>query len=673
MPQDNSTPDLSQQFLRFIQTQAVQRRGDEQLPQTLADWNDRQSELRKALQESWGEFPADPCPLEPRVLGELPRDGYRVQKLVFQTLPGIWMPANAYVPDGPGRRPAVLCVHGHWRMAKQDPVVQSRCIGLAKLGFFVLVVDAFGAGERGLQTALGEYHGEMVAATLWPTGLALAGLQVYENMRAVDYLQSRAEVDPDQIGITGASGGGNQSMYAGAIDERIKCVVPVCSVGTYQAYLGAACCMCEVTPKAAAYTEEWGVLSLVAPRALMVVSATRDAFQFSVGEAEKSLAKARHVFELQGVEDRLKHAVFESGHAYNQPMREAMYGWMTLHLKGMGDGSPVAEPEFATEDPETLRCFPGETRPTGFIALPQFAATEGRRLLATRMTPTHVEHWHANAMSMRMALPTVLGGFPSPSPLELQIKRNPDVPQDRIIEFRSEPGMTITCRIRPSAAKPRGRAVVLDLDQGTNAIDGELATELLKQGWTVVGVDLRGTGRTAVARDKIGRAPDHNSAEWSMWIGRPLLGQWVWDCRRLLDVLDGSSAKDATATALIGVGSASLVSLCASALDERVTHVATVGGLASFVSAVPYENQRLGIMVPGILRDVGDVPHLAALSAARRLVIAGGVTGGGTALPPNELRYNYEYTAAACHLEQAEDQLRILPDADPQKLVAQLS
>ena len=123
-----------------------------------------------------------------------------------------------------------------------------------------------------------EYHGEMVAATLFPIGLPLSGLQVYENMRAVDYLQSRPEVDPGKIGITGASGGGNQTMYAGAFDERFQCVVPTCSVGTYNAYLSAACCMCEVVPGALTFTEEGDVLGLAAHRGLMVTSATMDAF-----------------------------------------------------------------------------------------------------------------------------------------------------------------------------------------------------------------------------------------------------------------------------------------------------------------------------------------------------------------------------------------------------------
>src|SRR5262249_9128912 len=158
--------------------------------------------------------------------------------------------------------------------------------------------------------------------------------------RMVDYLLTRPEVDGTRLGITGASGGGNQTMYAGALDERFAAVVPVCSVGTYQAYLKAACCVCEVLPGALRFPEGGAVLGLGAPRALMVVSATKDAFQFSVGEAAKSIDYARAVFNLHGAAAKLAHRTFESPHAYSQPMREAMYGWMTKWLKGEGDGQP---------------------------------------------------------------------------------------------------------------------------------------------------------------------------------------------------------------------------------------------------------------------------------------------------------------------------------------------
>src|SRR5437773_2516420 len=181
------------------------------------------------------------------------------------------------------------------------------------------------ARRAALRAKLAAAAGPMPEAPppLWPAGHTLLGLQVYDNRRAVDYLCSRPEVDPDRLGITGASGGGNQTMYAGALDERLKAVVPVCSVGTYQAYLHAACCVCEVLPGALRFTEEGDVLGLVTPRALLVINASKDAIQFSPAEAEKSVDRAKRVFNLSGVRGNLKHLVFESAHDYNKPMSEA--------------------------------------------------------------------------------------------------------------------------------------------------------------------------------------------------------------------------------------------------------------------------------------------------------------------------------------------------------------
>src|SRR5437660_1619663 len=315
-------------FDNLMRAQGLAFHAEDKPPESRKVWLQRRPRLREAMFTAMGPFPEKPCTLNPQALGVLERSGYRIEKLIFQSRPDVWITANAYVPEVvKGKAPAVLVVHGHWPWARIDPVVEARCLGLVKLGFFVLAVDAFGAGERYTAPAGGTYHGALYGSTLWPVGHTLLGMQVYDNRRAVDYLRSRPEVDGDKLGITGASGGGNQSMYAGALDERFRAVAPVCSVGTYQAYLHAACCVCEVLPGALRFAEEGDVLALVAPRALLVVSATQDAFQFSVGEAKKSVARARSVFDLYGTGERLAHALFESPHAYNQAMREAMYGW----------------------------------------------------------------------------------------------------------------------------------------------------------------------------------------------------------------------------------------------------------------------------------------------------------------------------------------------------------
>jgi cephalosporin-C deacetylase-like acetyl esterase len=648
-------------YLEFVRSQAAAMRANDKPPATLADWEKQRDALRKNLRAAWGDVPAEPCPLEPKKLGELKRDGYRVEKLIFQTLPGVWMTANAYVPDRPGKLPAILQVHGHWKGAKQDPVVQRRCIGAAKLGFFVLCVDAFGAGERGVGKALGEYHGEMTAATLLPVDLPLSGLQVYENTRAVDYLRTRPEVDPDRIGITGASGGGNQTMYAGAWDARLKAVVPVCSVGNYQSYLGAACCLCEVVPGALTFTEEWGVLGLTAPRALMVVNATKDARQFSVGEAKKSLALAEPIYKLYGRPANVRHAVFESPHDYNQAMREAMYGWMALHLKGEGDGSPIKEPEIKTEDPEALRCYPGDTRPDGWLTIPKFAAREGRKLLAARPVPKTAAEWERAKSLLRPILTAEVLGTDRGPRIDATV-----IPTGhgggRRIEFAPEPGLSLTAVVEPGQARSP-LAIILNLDGGVAASTGEVASAARKAGWTVAGLELRATGTRAVPGDRIGRAPDHNTAEWGLWIGRPLLYQWAYDVRRFLDALAKVDDKLPDEVVLIGEGPAGLVALAAAVTDKRVTKVAAVGTLASYVTDEPYVSQRLGVMAPGILRDVGDVAHLAALVASRRVVIAGGVSGGGKPLPAEQLRAAYRPAEHVFKLLKAEANLTVTAEA----------
>lgn len=659
-----------QQYLTFIQNRALELRKADQTPDSVDAWKTQKKLLRERLLASWGGFPEQPCDLEPRKMGELQRDGYKVEKIVFQTRPGIYMTANAYVPAGEGKHPAVLCVHGHWKGAKQDPVPQARCIGLAKLGFFALAVDAFGAGERGITRNLGQYHGEMTAATLWPAGLPLAGLQVYENMRAVDYLLTRPEVDGTKLGITGASGGGNQSMYAGAFDERFGCVVPVCSVGTYQAYLGAACCLCEVVPNAATYTEEAGLLAMVAPRALMVINATQDSFQFSVAEAAKSIKAASNIFRLSGKEGHIKHSVFESKHDYSRPMRESMYGWMTLHLKGEGKGDPIPEPDLKTEDPEALRSWPGDSRPDDYVTLPRFAGAESARLAAQHDKTRHVhpEHWEASAEQKRHALTKqVLGGFPPRTTPTVTVSKDQDA-ETWLIE--TEPGIQVAARRLPGSREQRTLAFVLDLDGIDHALTQSTVKELQEAKWDVMLVDLRATGRYAVAGDKVFGALDHNSSEWGIWTGRPLLGQWVWDVRQVLNTVIAREPKLASSVRLIGLGAAGVVALTAAALEPRFRSVALLGSPSSWVSSAPYTFGRMGIIAPGILRDVGDIAHLAALVAPRSLLISGSVSpSGDKPLPESEQAKAFQYAANVYQTLKADEAFALV---DPAELVKSL-
>jgi pimeloyl-ACP methyl ester carboxylesterase len=373
---------------------------------------------------------------------------------------------------------------------------------------------------------------------------------------------------------------------------------------------------------------------------------------------------------LYGQKKKTRHSVFESKHDYNQPMRESMYGWMTLHLKGKGHGSPIKEPKFETEEAEVLRCFPGDSRPAGFVTLPQFAAAESKRILAKRPIPPHVEAWESEETLMRESLPKVLGVDVKKIPKEWTVEVSKQVVTATI---ESEAGVTIYASHYPGKDKSRSRVLLLDLDNARKAIESPLAKEFLRAGHDVITADLRATGLVANKSDKIARAPDHNSAEWSMWIGRPLLGQWVEDVRHILSLLDELNQKPAdnrkTKIIIVGVGSASLVALATAALDNRIDQVGCVHGLASYVSDVPYENQRLGIIVPGILRSVGDIPQIASLVAPRRLVIAEPVSGGGKVLSETEVAKNFAWTQSIYRLKSQKKALTLLVKTDPAAIV----
>jgi len=365
----------------------------------------------------------------------------------------------------------------------------------------------------------------------------------------------------------------------------------------------------------------------------MVINATQDGIQFSVSEAKKSLALTRPIYALHSKPNSVKHLPVESKHDYNEPMREAMYGWMTLHLKGEGIGTPIDEPKIKTVDPEKLRCFPGQTRPDDWLTIPQFAAREGRRLMAQ----LEQSNWANDLDEVRHALDVNVLGGTKPRPTQL-LKDGPEAPTRRIY-FSPEPGIRLTAtETQGKAPHKKGLVIFLSLDGEVQLSENKLTAWIQESGRNVVTLSLRATGQHAYARDAIRRAPDHNTAEWSLWLGQPLLGQWVRDLRTLLDQLGNGPVT------VIGNGPAGVVALCAAALDERISHTVTSGSLASYISDVPYTNQRLGLMAPNMLREVGDIPHLAALIAPRKLTIAGAVHGSGKALTEAELKDNFELT-----------------------------
>ncbi len=661
-----------EEYPAFVRNSAPSARRPIVAPTTLDGWETRLKAVADGLRDSFGVVPAKPCDLEPEILGSIARPGYVIERLTFQSRPGVRVTANLYRPEPiEGRSAAVLCVHGHWSWARIDPGVQVRCIGLAKLGYVCLCVDAFGAGERAVEPGPGTYHGALLGASLWPADVPLIGLQAYDNRRAVDYLISRPEVDPARLAVTGASGGGNQSLYAGATDDRFQAVVPVCGVGTYEAYLQAACCVCEVNPSGLSYGLTGDLLAMTAPRALLVVSATRDARQFSVEEAAKSLDYARSRFRLLDAAERVRHLPVDAGHGYDKTMREAMYGWLDRWLRGRGDGSPVAEPEIQTEEPADLRCYPdAASRPASIVTIPVFVHRESRaRLEALPPAPDHRQAWEAEALGMKAGLRgEVLGGFPEVPPPRPVLAW--DAKEKLLtITIAPEPGITLSgLMFRPLADEPsRGTAVVI----ANGDLEPASARDLCKP-WTDLGhaaccVELRATGKRKPKTSLVHGVADHNEAEWGVWLGRPLLGQWVGDLLQWIEALSsvvqdpprglGPTIPDAP-IALDATGPIGLVAILAGGFDARVQTVCVERGLVGFSppDESAWRGLPMGLVAPKLLRQ-GDVGRIAALIAPRRLVVIGGVETTGESASEARIKDAFEYTKTIYGLFGAEDAL----------------
>ncbi len=697
----------SRTYAEFIKAEAdalLRRRGEP--PATDEGWKRWLEGVKQGLDRSFGRRPNEPCDLAPEVLGTLNREGYAVERLTFQSRPGVRVTANLYRPDPvAGPCPAVLSVHGHWPWARIDPTVQSRNIGLAKLGYVALAVDAFGAGERAIDPKPGAYHGGLVGASLWPAGVPLLGLQVYDNRRAVDYLLTRAEVDPKRLAVTGASGGGNQTLYAGATDDRFAAVVPVCGIGTYESYLATGCCVCEMNVAGLTYADTGDLLAMMAPRALLVISATQDALQFSVTEAAKSVAHARARYSVLDADAKLTHLPIESKHDYGRPMREAMYGWLDRWLRGKGDGSPVPEPAHETIDPALLRCYPdGPSRPKTIVTIPEFALREGReRLKALPKVPDHREAWEAEAMHLRAVLRELAGGpsqefdrcgaatrraEPDERSRSRIVLKRPDYPTAR------RPDLP-TLRGRIFAAERAFVATTLLLrHEGEAKVDEPIVKALRATGRAVATVDLTATGRGKPDTPAIAGAADHNEAEWALWIGRPLLwpvgrGRLVVErlARSLTRPIEpgpnlppvphaaaGGDFELAARAELLHhsairvrrAGPFCLVALIAAALrPDQVTRVGLIDPLVSFVGpdATPWSNLPMGLIAPDIL-DMADVGHLAALVAPKPLLVAGGVEPTGASASAERRAGAFEYARAVYRVLGAGEDIGFLDSAE---------
>ncbi len=340
------------------------------VPATKEEWLKRRQIVREQMLVATGLWPLpEKTPLKPVIHGKIDRDEYTIEKVFFASYPGHYVSGNLYRPKGKaGKLPGVLCPHGHWangrffeaddktvasqikQGAEKTPEgakypLQARCAQLARLGCVVFHYDMVGYADS---TAITHRTG------FTDTGAELRlqsfmGLQTWNSIRALDFLQSLPEVDAKRIGVTGASGGGTQTFILCAVDDRPTVAFPAVMVST--AMQGG--CVCENCSHLRVGTGNIEIAGLFAPKPLAMSGAN----DWTIDIERKGLPELKELYKLYGAEDRVLARCFpQFQHNYNQVSREVMYNWFNKHLK-LGFPEPVVEKPFKPVSPKELSVY----------------------------------------------------------------------------------------------------------------------------------------------------------------------------------------------------------------------------------------------------------------------------------------------------------------------------
>lgn len=490
-----------------------------------ASWKDDRQALYDSIAGAMNLHyqPASELPLDYKEHGKpVKMKGYSVHKVSYLGAPGRRVSGNLYVPDGKGPFPAVINMHGHWAQGRLAKRVQERAHVLAMNGFVVLAVDAFGAGERADEYGVYEYHGALKGVALLNTGFPLMGIQVTDNMRGVDLLQSLPNVIKDKIGATGASGGGNQTMWLTAMDDRIKASVPVVSVGTYEAYMQTENCMCELLTWCFSFSEMSGVISLVAPRAIMYCNAIHDScFSFHPSEALHTLTEAKKIFKMYGVPNNVSCKVFDGEHGYWQEVREAMVGFMLYHLKGVGTGAPVPEQPHDVLEEDEVKLFGKGNRPDDFGTIPDFCRDVAMSLEEERFETKKISiSEKTEELEMLLRMPEPLGCIAGNSGMEEGWHR---------LTFRGTTSGLITPVLVREPKKKNAPLLVMTSGKGKKALSqSPTLADAMKKGYGIILFDAVDTGESATPPPLHNALPEHHlTCRHMIMLGETLMGHWV--------------------------------------------------------------------------------------------------------------------------------------------------
>jgi len=588
---------------------------------------------REAVRACFEPFP-ERTPLNPEVTGVVEREGYRVEKVVFESRPGFHVTANLYVPTGSGPFPCVLGACGHAAEGKARDLYQYFCQGLVRRGYLVLIYDPVSQGERlqyldaegePLPRRCTEEH-TMMGNQMRLCGDYLGTWRVWDGIRALDYLLGRPEADRERVGVTGNSGGGTLTTFLNAVEERFTMAAPACFVTTYvRNFEDEECQDSEQIPPGlfARGCDMADFFIARAPRPVVILAQENDFFDLR--GTRETYEEIRHVYRLLGAEENVELFVGPRGHGYYRENREAMYRFFDAHA---GVEGPPDEGEVRCEEEETLRCTPRGAVLRLEGARPVFAFTRAR---AEELARTRKPLEESAAAETARRLLAVEADVPVPYYRILRPRWEAEKRVRNRFAVETEKGIQVIAHHVTEEARydlPKDTRVTLyaaHLDAGEEILSGEggKARGAETDSYVVVGMDPRGIGEVRALSCSMKDFFDYYDADYlyasaGLMLDEPYLGRKVHDIMSVAALL----AARGNEVHLEGRGLGAVAGAFAALLSPAVGKVTLVNGLLSFrevAEAVLYR-WPLSHMVPGILREC-DLPDVYRALAAKDLVL----------------------------------------------------
>ena len=531
--------------------------------QTVADAERRKELVRETLLDILGGLPDYNGPLNARITGHIEAESYSIEKVIFESLPGFFVTANLYRPNQPGRYPAVLLQSGHTQEGKPEP--QRLAANLALKGFVALAFDPVGQGERE-QTYDPQVDGPLAGwsvnehiqagAQCILIGEGVARYFVWDAKRALDYLLSRPEVDATRVGAAGCSGGGALTMFIGALDPRIKAVVPACFPNSYRLLFSGPDPDSEMSwPNFVSRgLDVADFVELSAPTPWLIQATEHD--YFTPEGAKLVYEEARRWYALYGAEDKVRFFVGSGPHGTPLESREAIYEWMIRWLKnGQGDFHEQLVKLYPNYELLVTRSGRVEDEPGSRklyqLILDSFHAREKQGTTAELQTELR-----------RLQIPS------ESSPPVIKVLEESSSPEGRRqrISLESEPGVEITGNLYIPASPGRKPAVLLVADEST----ASLAERITNSGRVVLELEPRDSPKENDHRPFLGNWLTNARANQ---IGRNLPAMRAHDLLRGLDLLAAHSDVDPASIRAAARGVGGIWLLLAAAIDTRISKV----------------------------------------------------------------------------------------------------